>query len=48
MNASGRQLRRQMRPTTPRENAKLVAGAVTAVVATGMLFIVVLAVLMAG
>jgi len=40
-------LRRQMRPYTPKENARLVAGAVTAVVATGMLFVMALAVLLA-
>jgi len=35
-----------MRSTTPREKAKIVAGAVTAVVMTAMLFVVVLGLLL--
>lgn len=36
-----------MRPTTPREKAKIVAGAVTAVVATAVLFALLLGFLLA-
>ena len=37
-----------MRPTTPTEKAKITAGAVAALVMTGMLFVIALAFLLAG
>ena len=38
---------RPMRPATNQDNAKITAGAVAAVVATGMLFVIALALLLA-